>query len=83
MSKIKITVCLGTSCHLKDSRIVINKFQDMISENQISEQVELTGSLCLNECRRGVCVKVNDVLYTADPKNAEDFFRNKVLPLIR
>ena len=38
---IKITVCIGSSCHIKGSRPVVEQLQRLIAENGVSEKVEL------------------------------------------
>ena len=41
---MKITVCIGSSCHLKGSRQVIQTLQRLIAEHQLQDQVELSGT---------------------------------------
>ena len=38
---IKISVCIGSSCHLKGSYNVINGFQHVIEKNKVSDKVEI------------------------------------------
>ena len=44
---MKVTVCIGSSCHLKGSRQVVEEFQYMISENNLKDEVELGGTFCM------------------------------------
>ena len=37
---IKISVCIGSSCHLKGSYNVINGFQHVIEKNKVSDKVD-------------------------------------------
>ena len=37
---MKITVCIGSSCHLKGSRKIVEELQRLISEKQLKDQVE-------------------------------------------
>ena len=76
---IKITVCIGSSCHIKGSRPVVEQLQRLIAENGVSEKVELGGTFCMGKCQSGVCVTVNDEFYSVTPETAEDFFRDVVL----
>ena len=32
---MKITVCIGSSCHIKGSRSVVEQLQDMISKHDL------------------------------------------------
>lgn len=41
-----VTICIGSSCHLKGSRDIIASFQRLVSLHGISDKVELTGSFC-------------------------------------
>ena len=43
---IKISVCIGSSCHLKGSYNVINGFQHVIEKNNVSDKVEIAGTFC-------------------------------------
>ena len=42
---MKITVCIGSSCHLKGSRQVVETLQYLIAENDLKDQVDLSLSL--------------------------------------
>ena len=68
-----VTICIGSSCHLKGSRDVISSLERLISMNGIGDEVELTGSFCM------VCVKVDDELYSVSPATVEDFFNEHIL----
>ena len=76
---LKITVCIGSSCHIKGSRQVVEALQRLIAENELSEKVDLGGTFCMGKCQQGVCVTVNDTFYSVTPENVEEFFKNEVL----
>ena len=42
-----ITICIGSSCHLKGSRSIIQKLEELITERQLNEKIELNGSFCM------------------------------------
>ena len=56
---LKITVCIGSSCHIKGSRQVVEQLQNLIAENDLGEKVELAGTFCMGKCQKGVCVTVD------------------------
>ena len=56
---MKITVCIGSSCHVRGSRQVVEQLQDLIRDHNLSDEVELCGSFCMGQCQLGVCVKVD------------------------
>ena len=76
---MKITVCIGSSCHLKGSRQVVGKFQELIAENDLKDKVELGGPFCMGNCQSGVCVTVDGELHSVSPETADEFFRDEVL----
>ena len=79
---MKITVCIGSSCHLKGSREVVETFKRIIQEKDLSQKVELNGTFCLGSCRDGVCLEMNGQIYSVTPATAEEFFNNEVLKAI-
>ena len=79
---IKITICIGSSCHLKGSRRVVEQLQNLISEKGVGDKVELGGTFCIGNCQQGVCVTVNDTFYSVTPETAEEFFAKEVLAKI-
>ena len=73
---MKVTVCIGSSCHLKGSRQVVEEFQRLITENKLSDRVELGGTFCMGNCQQGVCVTVDGELYSVSPETANPFLKN-------
>ena len=73
-----ITICIGSSCHLKGSRTIIQKLEELITEHQLNDKIELNGSFCMGECSNGVCVKINDELFSVSPETVNTFFENEV-----
>lgn len=76
---MKITVCIGSSCHLKGSRQVVENLQSLITENNLKEEVELVGTFCMGNCQNGVCVTVDDLPFSLTPDDTKDFFNKKIL----
>jgi NADH:ubiquinone oxidoreductase subunit E len=76
---MKVTVCIGSSCHLKGSRQVVEQLQKLIAENKLEEKVELSGTFCLGNCQKGVCVTVDEELHSVSPETVGDFFANEIL----
>ena len=76
---MKITVCIGSSCHIKGSRQVAEQLQYFINENNLGDKVELGGTFCMGKCQQGVCVTVDDVFHSVTPSTVEEFFKKEVL----
>ena len=76
---MKITVCIGSSCHIKGSRQVVEQLQKLIAENNVGDKVELGGTFCLGNCQKGVCVTVDEAFHSVSPETVVDFFNAEVL----
>ena len=76
---MKVTVCIGSSCHIKGSRQVVEQLQNLIAENNLGDKVELGGTFCMGKCQQGVCVTVNDSFHSVTPETTEEFFSAEVL----
>ncbi len=76
---MKITICIGSSCHVKGSREVVTKLQALIEENKLTDKVELGGTFCMGRCQEGVCVSIDDEFYSVSPETVEVFFSENVL----
>lgn len=75
---MKVVVCIGSSCHLKGSREVVEKLQRLIDENQLEDKVTLSGTFCMGNCRQGVGVKVDGEYFSVSPDTTEEFFENNI-----
>ena len=76
---MKITVCIGSSCHIKGSRQVVESLQRLITEHNLEDKVTLGGTFCLGKCQQGVCVTVDGDFYSVTPDTVEEFFAQTVL----
>ena len=75
---MRITVCIGSSCHIKGSRQVVADLQKLIAANGLEDKVDLGGTFCMGNCQKGVCVTVNDEFYSVTPETVEAFFNENV-----
>lgn len=80
---MKVTVCIGSSCHLKGSRQVVDKFNALIESNALGEKVNLSGTFCMNNCQEGVCVMVDDQVFSVTEQSAEEFFNQNILSKVQ
>lgn len=76
---MKITVCIGSSCHIKGSRQVVEQLQNLIAEHNVGEKVDLGGTFCMGQCQQGVCVTVDDEFHSVSPETVNEFFESQVL----
>ena len=80
---LKITVCIGSSCHIKGSRQVVGQLQELIAEHNVGEKVELGGTFCMGNCQKGVCVTVDEEFHSVTPETVVEFFNSVVLPKVQ
>lgn len=55
-----VTVCVGSSCHIKGARKVIMRFNELLKEHNLTEKVELKGSFCMERCGEGINWQIDD-----------------------
>lgn len=81
---MRITVCIGSACHVKGSRQVVEELQYLVAENNLKDRIELSGAFCVNECiKPGVCVTIDGVKFNVDPKAIHDFFNKEILAKVK
>ena len=64
MSKIEVTICLGSSCFSRKKRDVVSALQDYVNQKNLSDRINLKGSHCLGKCSVGPIMLVNEQVYT-------------------
>ena len=69
-----VTICIGSSCHIKGARFVVEKLQQLVKENNLGDLVELSGTFCMGHCQEGVCVMIGDTIHSVSPENTQAFF---------
>ena len=79
-----ISVCVGSSCHLKGSYDVIELFKAALASNNLSDKVTLKATFCLGKCGvAGVSVKIDDEIITGvTTENFDEIFKANVLAKI-
>jgi NADH:ubiquinone oxidoreductase subunit E len=80
---VTVTVCVGSSCHIKGARQVITRFNELLKEHGLEDKVELKGSFCMERCGEGLNWQIGEEPITSkNPEEAEKTFRERiVLPL--
>lgn len=77
---VKVTVCIGSSCHLKGSRQVVEELQYLINKNELENKVELSGTFCMGKCGEdGVSVTVDGDYYAVNPEGVLDLFTDVIM----
>ena len=82
--KITITVCVGSSCHLKGSYNIIQFLKEVINSNNLGQKVTLKGIFCMEKCTEGVNVKINEELFSVSSvTEMREVFRERVLSKLK
>lgn len=76
---MKVTVCIGSSCHIKGSRQVVESLQALVTEHDLTDKVELAGTFCMGKCQQGVCVTIDSEFYSVTPVSVAEFFEQNIL----
>ena len=76
---MKIMICVGSTCHLCGSKRVVTRFQELVEENKLQAEVELSGKFCMGKCGEGVSVMIDDAAFSVQPDEVDEFFKREVL----
>lgn len=80
---MKVTICIGSSCHLKGSRQIVEQLQYLVKENGLEDKVELGGTFCMGNCVNGVNVTVDEKQHSLSPDNTKEFFEKEILAKVK
>ena len=75
---MKVTVCIGSSCHIKGSRLVVEKLQELIAQENLNDKIELSGTFCMGKCQQGVCATVDGKFFSLSPETGSTFFEQEI-----
>lgn len=80
-----VQICVGSSCHIKGSPEIVELLTKAIEENNLTDEVTLSGSFCIGECNTlGVTVQVDDTVHKGiNRENFKEFFEDKILSVIK
>lgn len=81
---LELSVCIGSSCHLRGSYNVIQVFQQEIEENGLHDKINLKANFCMKQCQNsGVTVSVNDEIYNVPTETARAFFKDVIITTLK
>jgi NADH:ubiquinone oxidoreductase subunit E len=80
---ITVTVCVGSSCHIKGAREMIARFNEFLTKESLQDKVELKGCFCMERCGEGINWSINDdILSSPNPQEGLETFRKRVLAAV-
>ena len=77
--EMKVTICVGSTCHLLGSKRVVDRFKELVAEHNLADKVELGGKFCMGHCGEGVCVTIDGTTHTIAPEAADELFNSEIL----
>lgn len=77
--KQQISVCIGSSCHLKGAYRLIEEIRQYIVDHGLIEQVELKANFCAGRCQHAVSVQVDGKPCIQVDENGIDGFLSNYL----
>ena len=60
-----VTVCVGSSCHIKGARRLIAELDELVKANRLEGSIELKGSFCMERCGEGLNWQIDDLPMTS------------------
>ena len=75
-----IKVCVGSSCHLKGSYVLIQRLQELIKANKLENEIQLKGSFCMGKCINGIPLEIDGkMVLQANFQNIDEIFKTHIL----
>jgi NADH:ubiquinone oxidoreductase subunit E len=80
---ITVTVCVGSSCHIRGSRAVLKRFAEIIKAEKLENEVVLAGSFCMERCGEHMNWRFdNEDVSSTSVEHAEQTLRGKLKEVI-
>ena len=75
MDKVhQVSVCIGSSCHVRGAYNVVQTIQQMVEERGLHDRIDLGTTFCMRECHNtGVSVSVDGQVHRVAPEAAREF----------
>ncbi len=58
--KIKITICLGSSCFSRGNGNTLEIIRKFLNENNLTDKVDFKGQLCAGDCSHSPIIHINE-----------------------
>jgi NADH:ubiquinone oxidoreductase subunit E len=76
---VKLTVCVGSSCHIHGSRAVLKRFAEILRAENLMDEVLLVGSFCMERCGEHMNWKFDDEgISSPSVEQAEQTLRSRL-----
>jgi NADH:ubiquinone oxidoreductase subunit E len=79
-----ITVCVGSSCHLRGAPDLIRQCSELIASHHLDKKVVLKGSFCIGHCGEGISLRIGKgKVMSVAVKDGVKLVTQKILPLTK
>ena len=77
---MNISVCVGSSCHLRGSYNIIEQMKSSLARYGLTDKVNLGAAFCLGKCTEGVSIRFDDEIVSGvSLENFDKVFKEHVL----
>lgn len=77
---MNISVCVGSSCHLRGSYNIIEQMKSSLARYGLIDKVNLGAAFCLGKCTEGVSIRFDDEIVSGvSLENFDKVFKEHVL----
>ena len=82
--KPKIVICMGSSCFARGNEGNLSFCEEFLASRGLRDEVDvdLSGSLCTENCARGPVVIVNDHVYTRVDRGVMNDILTRLFPQV-
>jgi NADH:ubiquinone oxidoreductase subunit E len=81
---VTVTVCVGSSCHIKGARDIIMRFNELLKEYKLEDKIELKGSFCMERCGEGINWQIDgEPITSTDVEGALKTFMERIIEPIK
>ena len=77
---MKCTICIGSSCHLKGSRQIVEELQYLVKENHLEDKVELAARSAWATVSTASTSPWDDKLFSVSPETTKISLKKRSWP---
>jgi NADH:ubiquinone oxidoreductase subunit E len=63
MNILEVELCMGSSCFARGNAQALEHIEAYLESNKLTDQVKLSGHLCLSTCSEGPNIRIGGVLH--------------------
>ncbi len=76
---MKVTVCIGSACHLKGAGRVLEQLRYLVREHGLEKVVVIAATFCMGNCVAGVNVTIDGEVFSVEQQDTRAFFEREIL----